>query len=160
MSRPVELSRDEFEALAQHPFVRDLTAAHLELLSGCAASMSFAAGEYMFREGQVADRVHLICEGRVCVELPRSAGELVRIQTIDAGGVVGWSWLFPPYQWHFQARVVQPCRTISLDGKCLLEICEQDNELGYRLVKRFAHVLFHRLQAARLQFLSLNDQLK
>ena len=156
----IELSHNEFEVLVQHPFVSDLKAPHLELLGGCASTMSFAAGEYIFREGQDADRVYLICEGMVCVELPRSPGELLSIQTIDAGGVVGWSWLFPPYRWHFQARAVRPCRTISLDGKRLHELCEQDNELGYQLVKRFAHVLFHRLQAARLQFLSFNDQLK
>ena len=23
------------------------------------------------------------------------------IQTLRAGDVVGWSWLFPPYHWHF-----------------------------------------------------------
>ena len=28
------------------------------------------------------------------------------IETLEAGEVVGWSWLFPPYRWHFDARAL------------------------------------------------------
>lgn len=31
----------------------------------------------------------------------------VGIETIAAGSVPGWSWLFPPYQWQFGAVVVE-----------------------------------------------------
>ena len=30
----------------------------------------------------------------------------VTIETLEAGEVVGWSWLFPPYRWHFDARAL------------------------------------------------------
>ena len=74
------------------------------------------------------------------------------IETIDAGEVVGWSWLFPPYRWHFDARAVDAdVRAIAFDGACLRGKCEDDPALGYELMKRFAQVM-HRAPAARRGF--------
>ena len=69
--------------------------------------------------------------------------------------LLGWSWLFPPYQWHFDARALELTRTTALDGQCLRIKCEEDHELGYRLGQRFAHVMMQRLQATRLQLLDV-----
>jgi len=38
-----------------------------------------------------------------------------------------------------------------LDGKCLRGKSEEDHDLGYELLKRFARVIQERLQATRLQ---------
>ncbi len=77
------------------------------------------------------------------------------IETIEAGEVLGWSWLFPPYRWHFNARALEPIRAIMLDGVCLREKGEIDHDLGYELVKRMAHILIERLQSTRLQLLDV-----
>jgi CRP-like cAMP-binding protein len=69
--------------------------------------------------------------------------------------VLGWSWLFPPYRWHFDARALELTRAIALDGKCLREKCEEDHDLGYELVKRVAQIIMERLQATRLQLLDV-----
>jgi CRP/FNR family cyclic AMP-dependent transcriptional regulator len=79
----------------------------------------------------------------------------ITIETIEAGEVLGWSWLFPPYRWHFSARVVEPTRAIALDGVCLRSKGEADHDLGYELVKRVAQIMMQRLQATRLQLLDV-----
>ena len=79
----------------------------------------------------------------------------VVIETIEAGEVVGWSWLFPPYQWHFDARAVSLVRATSFDGVCLREKCEQDPAFGYDLMSRFTQVLIERLQWTRLRLLDV-----
>ena len=55
----------------------------------------------------------------------------VTIETIEAGEVLGWSWLFPPYRWHFDARALSVVRATGFDGACLREKCESDPALGY-----------------------------
>ena len=75
------------------------------------------------------------------------------IQTLTAGHVLGWSWLFPPYYWHFDARALEPTRAIFFYGTRLREECEQDPDLGYALMKRVTQVLINRLQATRRQIL-------
>ena len=77
------------------------------------------------------------------------------IETIEAGDVVGWSWLFPPHAWHFDARAVAPVRAIEVDGACLRAKCEKDPVLGYDLMSRFSAVLLERLNATRFRLANL-----
>jgi hypothetical protein len=77
------------------------------------------------------------------------------IETLDAGDVVGWSWLFPPYRTHFDARAIVATHTIAFDGACLRTKCESDPAFGYKLIKRFAAVMMDRMQATRLQLLDM-----
>jgi CRP/FNR family transcriptional regulator, cyclic AMP receptor protein len=63
--------------------------------------------------------------------------------------VLGWSWLLPPYRWHFDARATSTLEAITLDSVLLRQLCEEDHDLGYELTKRFASVLLQQLQAPR-----------
>ncbi len=80
------------------------------------------------------------------------------IATLGEGAVVGWSWLFPPYRWSFDARALELTRTVAFDGACLRGKCEADTTLGYELMQRFAAVMLDRLQATRLQLLDVYGQ--
>ena len=113
----------------------------------------FNAGELIFREGDPANRFYLIQRGQVALESSLKDRPAVRIQTIGAGDVLGWSWLFPPYYWHFDARTLEPTSAIFFYGTRLREECEKDHDLGYELMKRMAGVVLQRLQATRRQLL-------
>jgi len=77
----------------------------------------------------------------------------VSIQDLGPGDVLGWSWLFPPFVWHLQARALEPTGAVVLDGAHLLIAAERNGNFGYELMKRVAQVLIHRLQATRKQLL-------
>lgn len=141
--------------LAEHPFFEGLPDKHLKVIVGCASNVSFEEGETIFREGEEANRFYLIRQGRVALEVYAAGIGTITIQTLDAGDILGWSWLVPPYRWHFDARAVEPVRAIALDGECLRRKCEDDHDLGYELLKRFAEIITQRLQATRLQLLDV-----
>jgi len=141
--------------LAEHPFFKGLEPRYMQLIIGCASNVRFDVGTTIFREGEPADRFYLIREGKVALETFAAERGSIIIETIEAGEVLGWSWLFPPYRWHFSARVVEPTRAIALDGACLRTKGEEDHELGYQLVKRVAQIMMQRLQATRLQLLDV-----
>lgn len=141
--------------LAEHPFLEGLDAKKMEIIAGCASNVRFNEGDYVFREEEEADRFFLIRHGRVALDVFVPDRGPVTIDTIQEGEALGWSWLFPPYRWHFDARALQLTRAVAFDGKCLRDKCERDNELGYDMVKRFAEVITRRLQSARLQLLDL-----
>ena len=63
--------------------------------------------------------------------------------------VVGWSWLIPPYEWDFHARVDKDCEVVEFDGAALLARCEADPKFGYKLLKAFTTLMSRRLHAAR-----------
>jgi CRP/FNR family cyclic AMP-dependent transcriptional regulator len=141
--------------LAQHPFLEGLEPHYLQLIVGCASNVRFAAGEFIFREGEEADRFYIIRSGRVALEIFSPDRGPIIIETLGEGDILGWSWLIPPYHWRFDARATDLTRAIALDGKCLRTKCEEDHHLGFELLKRFAHLLAHRLDATRVQLIDL-----
>lgn len=141
--------------LADYPLFRDLDPDYLKLLNGCAANAHFAAGEVIFRQGEPADRFYLIRHGRVSIEISTPHAQVLRIQTLEGGEVLGLSWLFPPYIWFFDARALTATRALAVDGKCLRAKCDEDPKLGYELMKRFSIILHARMQAARLQIMDI-----
>jgi CRP-like cAMP-binding protein len=141
--------------LAQHPFLSDLRPEHIELLSGCASNVRFNAGQFLFHEAEEANKFFIIRQGKVAIEIFFPARGPITIETIGEGDVLGWSWLVFPYHWRFDARAVETTLAIVLDGTCLRNKCEEDHDLGYELLKRFAHIIDRRLQATRLQLLDI-----
>lgn len=143
--------------LAEHPFVRGLDSRYIDLLVGCASNVCFQPGEYIFREGGNADQFYLLRHGRATIEIYAAERGSITVMTVGEGEVLGWSWLFPPYRWMFDAKALELTRAIALDGKCLRQKCERDHELGYELMKHSMQVAVQRLQATRLQLLNLYD---
>ena len=72
---------------------------------------------------------------------------------VSGGGLLGWSWLFPPYIWHFDARAVEPTTAIFFYGTILREYCDKDPALGLELFKRMSEVMTRRLQRARIHLI-------
>lgn len=141
--------------LAEHPFFAGLEPRYVQIIAGCASNVAFGEGHIIFREGEEANRFYLIREGRVALEVHAAGVGTITIQTLDAGDILGWSWLVPPYRWHFDARAIEPTRAIALDGECLRRKCDEDHDMGYELLKRFAEIITQRLQATRLQLLDV-----
>ena len=146
------------ELLTEVPLFEGMSDPELELLAGCASNVRFREGEQVFREGQPADTFYVVRHGMVALEtfVPPLGG--VTIQTVEAGEVVGWSWLFPPYRWQLAARALTTVRATAFDAACLRQKCEDDTALGYDLMKRFAQVVIERLQWTRLRLLDVYGQ--
>ena len=143
------------ELIAHAPVFAGLGSEDLTLIAGCAQNVGFDDGELLFREGEPADSFYVVRRGRVSLELHTPERGGLVIDTIEPGEVVGWSWLFEPYVWHFDARAAGPLRAIAFDGACLRGQCDDAKELGYELMKRFAQVMIDRLQHARVRLLDV-----
>jgi CRP/FNR family cyclic AMP-dependent transcriptional regulator len=145
--------RTDLEAqVAAHPFVSGMSKHHIHLLAECAMRSHSKAGQVIFREGESANCFYLIEHGKVALE-SSTLGEPVRIEEIGDGDLLGWSWLFPPYAWHFSARALEDTTVVFFYGTVLREYCEKDHSLGFELFKRMSAVMLRRLQAARQKLL-------
>jgi CRP-like cAMP-binding protein len=132
---------------------------HLSLIAGCAKNVRFAPGEQLFRQGEPADTFYLVREGVVSTEIwvPGRGG--VRVETIEAGEIAGWSWLIPPYRWHSDAHALDTVRALAFDGACLRGKCDTDPVLGYELLRRFSVLLVESLEATRLRLIDVYGRL-
>jgi CRP-like cAMP-binding protein len=143
------------ELIVTAPLFTDLAPEHVRTIAGCAVNEHFDAGQLMVREGEAAERFYLLRGGSVALELNAPAGGPLLIETLHVGDVLGFSWLFPPYRWSFDARARELTRVVGFDGACLRGKCEEDHELGYQLMRRFASTLTENLEATRLQLLDV-----
>jgi CRP/FNR family cyclic AMP-dependent transcriptional regulator len=140
--------------IADHPFLRHLKPRHLRVLTDNAMRMHYEEGQLIFREGEPANRFYMIEQGHVSLESYRPDELSLAIQKIGPGEVLGWSWLFQPCYWHFDARILEPTTATFLYGARLRELCEEDHDLGYELMKRMTQVVIQRLQATRMELLA------
>jgi len=141
--------------IMEHPFFAGLQEGFCQLVCGCAENARFEAGQYLFREGEAASKFYLLRHGRVALEIAAPGRGAVTFQTLDAGEIVGVSWLIPPYRWSYDAKALELTRAIAMDAVCLRGKCEEDHDLGYELMKRFVPVLVERLQGTRMQILDV-----
>lgn len=143
-------SNEELRAkIARHRLFKDLEQRYLALLGDVAMFKEFAADEVIFREGDPANRFYLILDGEVSLESVREGRPPAVLQTIGRDDVLGWSWLFPPHYWHFDARATGPTKAIFFYGTWLRENCERDHDFGYEMIKRMSAIMIERLQATR-----------
>ena len=141
--------------LAQSHVFAGLPEDVLDQVSGCGRLDHFESGANIIHLGQPAGTFHVIRHGRVAIEIAAPGREPLVVATREAGDAIGWSWLFKPYRWHFDAIALETTRVISLDGECLREKCRTDHDLGYYLMSRFADVAIRDLELTQLQLLDV-----
>ena len=138
-----------FDLVSEQPFFKGLNTYHLQLLTDSAMEMQFEIGQELLHEGNPANRFYLILEGKVVLESELAERGSIPIQTLGPSDDLGWSWLFPPYLLNVTARALTPTRTIFFYATRLREQCEQDHDLGFRLLQRVAEVLIQRLETTQ-----------
>lgn len=142
--------------LRLHPFLRGLSDSHIEAIADCASPVQFSSGEVIFRQGEAADRFYLIRTGMVALLVRTDTLHDRRIQMLKEGDVLGWSWLFKPQEWAFDATAETPVRAIAIGGDCLKATFDEHPQLGLSVLYRIAEVMADRLQASRRQVTDLS----
>lgn len=144
-----------YELLCKQPFLEGMSDDQIRAVAATATLVSYREGETLFAEGGAAEACLLILDGDVALELQTPGHGPQVILTLHAGDLLGWSWLYPPYRWTYDAHVHSAATGIRFDGPQLKKIAEADPVLGYELMKRFTEVIVNRLQSIRIQLLDV-----
>lgn len=147
---------DLLTRLKAQPLFQNLPPRFLNDLMQVASECAWPGGHMLFHQGEPAKVFYLIKSGVVALEIFAADKGLIRLQTLHGGDLLGWSWLFAPYEWHFDAHVLEDSEAIVFNAQPFLALCEADHELGYQMMRRFAQLMIERLQSARLQILDIN----
>jgi CRP-like cAMP-binding protein len=138
--------------LQEHPFTRAFWPEHIARLAEMAAEVHFRPGELIFHEGDHSSFFYILIEGTVGLEVA-TPGRPVRVATLYAGDVLGWSSITGDDTKQFQARSLGPVRALAFDGARLCHACEQDYAFGFALTRAVLKVLSARLHSVRAQLL-------
>ncbi len=141
--------------LAAHPFFAGLEAAQLAVIATLGRTRDLPGGHVVFREGEPATTFDAIVSGRVAVQVHAPQRAPMTVQTIGAGAVLGWSWLFPPFVRRFDAVTLEPVELVELDAAALRATFDDDLLLSHAMCTRLVRVVIERLEATRLQLLDV-----
>jgi CRP/FNR family transcriptional regulator, cyclic AMP receptor protein len=141
--------------IKEHPFFHNFPKDQLKLITSCAKNVEFHEGHFIVLEGDAANEFYFIREGSVSIELNIPERGPTTMQTLGEGEILGWSWVSPPYRWHFNAKALERTKALVFDARCLRAKCEANHDLGYEMLKRFADLITARLDATRLQLLDI-----
>ena len=83
------------------------------------------------------------------------AGSRLVIQTLGSGDALGWSWLFPPYQWSFTATTAMPTDVVSFGAQLLRQKASEDRDFANELLTRVAKTVVQRVQATQNELIHL-----
>lgn len=122
------------ECFQSHEFLGKLDNHCLLDLAAEAQPFTATSGEILAYAGQPAHAFYLIQSGQVDIGLDEN-GEYFAVHTVGPGGVIGWSWVIPPYEWQFTCRADGPVSGLKLDATWLRERCEHNHELGFHLLR-------------------------
>jgi CRP-like cAMP-binding protein len=146
---------DLLQSLGRHPFLQGLGDEHLRRLASFARGCDLPPGARIFRAGEEADALYLLLAGRVALEQHVPGQGPVLVESLRDGDLLGLSWFFAPYEWHLDARAVEPVRACVLAAPALRRAMDQDPALGYALARRLLEALYARLERVRLQRLDV-----
>jgi signal-transduction protein with cAMP-binding, CBS, and nucleotidyltransferase domain len=104
------------ELIASHRFFKHIKPEYVQEMVGCASVRNYKTGDVLGSEGSPSDFFFTLLEGRVAIESYQPGLDPVMLQTLHGGEIVGWSWLFPPYEWVFDAKALSDVRTIAFDA--------------------------------------------
>jgi CRP-like cAMP-binding protein len=142
----------EVALLNEHPFTKTFWPEHVARLASMGAEAHFSAGELIFQEGDHSSFFYLLISGNVALEVV-AAGRPVRIATLLAGDVLGWSSVTGRNGKQFQARALEPVHALAFDGARLCHACEQDYAFGFAFMRAVLAILSGRLHSIRGQLL-------
>jgi CRP-like cAMP-binding protein len=134
---------------------KELTNEQLEALSGVCIKEDFKRGELLFKEGDLAEHLWIITDGKVDLrfELPgnQPTSEESTISSLEAEDdkkrTLGWSCFVPPYRMMLSAYcATRSCSVIKIAKADMLALFEKDASMGYQVMSYLIKVLGYRFQ--------------
>ena len=136
-------------ALARQPFLRGMAPEHLDALAAAATEVMFPARQRIFEEGGHAGCFWLIESGHVALDVRVPDDRPAVVGTVGIGGLLGWSWMVPPYRWEFGAVSLSEVRAFQFNAAAVLDRCAVDPSLRDELTGRLFRVVTGRVHGTR-----------
>jgi len=128
----------------------------LKDIAALAKVEEFNSGDYVFKEGDKAEKIYLVLEGRVAVEIEIAANKKVSIYTETKGKMFGYPSLVKPHVFTTYARCMDKVTLITIKAEDLVDkVFKQDCRRGYLVMNKLAEIIAMKLKETRMQLLSL-----
>ncbi|MBW1798533.1 MAG: Crp/Fnr family transcriptional regulator [Deltaproteobacteria bacterium] len=129
----------------------------LEKLIKITSMQEYEAGRYIFKEGEYAEFLYAVLDGKVGLEVEKSVNKPIQISTIVRGFTFGFSALVDTEEKKYttSAKALTDTKVFIWKGADLERLFYQDYEMGFLFMKRIAKLIKTRLQIKNVQSLNI-----
>ena len=131
-------------------FFHDFPDSYLAKLADLCQEESFQNEEYIFREGEEAQKVYILMEGSVALQIQLKKHHQVIVSTIEEKGeLFGWSAVVEPKRYSATIKCLAHSRVLSMKGEELEKLFQDDPHRGLHFMKKIAGLIDQRLNVLR-----------
>jgi CRP/FNR family cyclic AMP-dependent transcriptional regulator len=125
----------------------------MEQIAAIASQETYEVGELIIEEQEQADRLFILCEGRVQLHIrlrsPLEPDGEMTIAEVEPGRVFGWSSLVKQRRFTASARALEPVTVMVLEAQDLNALFDRNVHIGFVVMKQLAEVIASRLRHTR-----------
>ena len=143
------------ENLKQIVMLTYLTDDMLDELIPITELLQYDEKEYVFYQGDKADRYYSILQGMVLLEQRIGSGITISLSSIKQGYSIGWSAMLDGSEENYSTDAIcaEPTQLLSFRAKKLKALFEQNYHLGCIMSQRLLHVVKKRYDVRTEQFI-------
>ncbi|MFC2007151.1 Crp/Fnr family transcriptional regulator [Chloroflexota bacterium] len=148
----------KMEVLKRCPFVRELNDEQLEVMAKICHQEVYEVGEFLGKQGRVGEKIFIIEEGLVGMYMELGPMNERLLQSASNFEAVGWGAMLAPYRNTVTAKAIETTKVLAFNGRELMDMCEKNTSIGYKVYGGVASVIAVRLRSAYSQLMGVTVQ--
>jgi CRP-like cAMP-binding protein len=148
----IEQTADIVQIIQRIPWFVELDQVQQWRLAQIARICNLHEDEILFSEGDSDNCLYILLNGEVVIENHVPTLGKVEIYTAAPLDIIGWSAATSMVRQRTgSARATQAGRALCFDSELLMQLCEEDHDMGYIVMRRIANLIASRYLSARLE---------
>ena len=143
------------EMPARVPTFNDMNQDYINLLQPLFERYSCPSGAVVIQQGQPAEYLYLIVDGKVQVTYKPYDGTPITVAHVEKDGVFGWSALVGSRTYTSSVTAIEDLDTFRIHGNDLRKLCVEHPEAGKEILERIASVVSSRWKNSHEQVKSI-----
>ena len=137
--------------LSEFGLFNGLPGSLLKDIAAIAKEVSAKKGQFIFREGEKADKLHLLINGSIALRVKlTSRPESITVSFVSSPyQSFGWSGIVAPNHYTSSAECDQDSNLIIISADPFMKLLEENPESGFKVMKRIAEIIADRLRNSR-----------
>ena len=139
------------DALSRFDLFKGLSKSLLAEIAALSEEVSVKQGEFIFREGEKADKLHFLLNGSVALRVKlTSRPESVTVSFVSMPyQSFGWSGIVAPNHYTSSAECDEDSNLLIIPAVPFMKLLEANPESGFKVMQRIAETIADRLRNSR-----------
>ena len=139
------------ELLGEFDLFKDVSKDTLKEVAAICESIKVKKDDFVFREGEKADKLHLLISGSIVLRVNlTSRPDSVTVSFINRPHqTLGWSGVVAPNHYTASALCEEDSELLAIPSEKFMHILEKYPEAGYKIMLRITSIISDRLRNSR-----------